>query len=236
MEVTGKDLFYSIILHVGLIMMLSVLNPFSVLVKPDFEAVAVNIISLPPMGDPAKIVEEMPEITIPQATFEEEAAIPVSPPESVTEEKELEKPVEKEKPKPKPRRDEGYQGNAEKGETTQKGGSDVSDMLGPGSPFGSATVDNANFRYPYWFNQSFGKINRNWSNPVQANQPLSCFIYFEVLRSGTVLDPIIETSSGIPAYDRACLRAVQAVSLPPLPNDFRDDIIGIRLEFHYQPR
>lgn len=233
MEFTGKDIFYSILLHVGLIMMLTILNPFRVIVRHDFEAVAVNIITLPPMGDPALRTEEAPEITIPQATFDEPEAIPVSPPEMITETKEVEKPVKK----PKPKRDEGYKGNAKEADTNQKGGTDVSDQVGPGSRFGSALVDNSSFNYPYWFVQAFGKIQRNWSNPVQANQPISCFINFQVIRSGTLLESEVGKSSGIPAFDRACLRAVQVSSpFPPLPDNFIDDIIGIRLEFPYQPR
>ena len=143
----------------------------------------------------------------------------------------------KTRPKPKPKKDQGYTSKSKEGETTQEGGTDISDQLGPGTKFGSAAVDNSNFNYPYYFVQSFGKIGRNWSNPVAANQPLSCIIYFQIIRSGTVLDPEVEKSSGVTAFDRACLRAVHASSpLPPLPPDFRDDIIGIHLEFPYKPR
>jgi TonB family protein len=202
----------------------------------DFDSVAVNIISMPPLGDPELIKGSMPEIAVPQATIEEEAVFPISKPEAKTEMKPVEKKEDTPKPKPKPRKDEGYKGNAQEAETSQTGGTDVSDQLGAGTKFGSAAVDNANFQYPYYFVQAFGKIQRNWSNPVAANQPLSCVIYFKVLRSGSIMDPGLEKSSGVDAYDRACMRALQASSpLPPLPSDFRDDIIGIHLEFPYEP-
>ncbi len=112
----------------------------------------------------------------------------------------------------------------------------MSNNLGVGSPFGGAAVDNASFKYPYWFVQAFSKIERNWSNPVYANQPLSCIIYFQVIRSGRIIKIEIEQSSGIDTFDRACEQAMKlSEPLPPLPDDFTDEIIGIHLEFPYVP-
>jgi len=236
MGITSRDLFYSILLHIGLLLLITMLNPFVTGMRSDFDSVAVNIISMPPLGDPELIKGSMPEIAIPQATMEEEAIIPIEKPESKRELKPVAKKEPPPEPKKKPRQDPGYQGQTQTADKTQAGGTDVSDQIGAGTKFGSVAVDNASFQYPYYFIQAFGKIQRNWSNPVAANQPLSCIVYFKIIRSGTVLDPEIEKSSGIPAYDRACLRAIQTSSpLPPLPTDFRDDIIGIHLEFPYQP-
>jgi len=234
MGISYRDLVYSVLLHVGLLVMITMLNPFAMNIGRDFDSVAVNIISMPPLGEPELIKESAPEVAIPQATFEEPAEIPISKPESKTEKKTIEK--KEETPEPKPRKDTDYKGQATKADENRAGGTDISDQLGAGTKFGSAAVDNANFQYPYYFVQAFGKIQRNWSNPVAANQPLSCIIYFKVIRFGTILDPEIEKSSGVEAYDRACLRALQAASpLPPLPKDFGDDIIGIYLEFPYKP-
>jgi TonB family protein len=233
MGISIRDLFYSIILHAGLLLLLTFLNPFMVSMRPDFEAVSVNIIEFPPLGMEELARGDMPEISIPQALSEDEIATPIVTPESRQEPYEIEKKVEEQ---PKPKKDTGYKGFVQKGDKDQKGGTDISDKLGPGTKFGSVAVDNASFNYPYYFVQAFGKIQRNWSNPVAAHQPLSCVIYFQIIRSGTALSPEIEKSSGVPAFDRACLRAVQASSpLPPLPTDFRDDIIGIHLEFPYEP-
>ena len=218
--------------------MVTMLNPFVVRPSRDFESIGVNIISLPPLGNP-DLVEggKMPEIAIPQAMVEEEVAIPISTPESKRDLKKVEKQPKPEETKHTSRpKDPGYQGLAQKGDTAQKGGTDITDKIGPGSKFGTVMIDNANFDYPYYFVQAFAKIARNVSNPVAANQPLSCVIYFKIIRSGTIMDPVVATSSGIPAFDRACLRAVIASSpLPQLPTDFPDDIIGIYLEFPYQP-
>ncbi len=238
-DIRSKDFLYSLALHATLILAITMINPFAIRPSHDFDSIAVNIISMPPLGDPALIEGgEMPEISIPQAIAEEEVAIPIEAPESKKEIKETPKQPEpkKDTPKPEPKKDAPYQGLAQKGDKNQQGGTDVSDKIGPGTKFGTVSVDNASFDYPYYFVQAFGKIQRNWSNPVAANQPLSCIVYFKIIRSGTIIDPKVETSSGVPAYDRACLRAVVSSSpLPQLPTDFRDDIIGIYLEFPYQP-
>lgn len=232
MGITTRDLAYSIGLHLTLILMVVMLNPFVVALRPKFDAVTVNIISLPPLGDPALLKGDQLKVSVPPKTVEDKAAVPIATPESKTKTK---KADSKKKETAKPARDTKYKGDAVKGDGSE-GGKDVTGQLGPGSKFGTVSVDNAGFDYPYYFIQAFGKIQQNWANPVAANQPLACIIYFQILRTGTVLDPAIEKSSGIEAYDRACLRAVQAASpLPPLPSDFRDDIIGIHLEFPYQP-
>lgn len=239
MNLTSRDILFSLTLHVGFFVIIALMNPFKIKIHQDFESIAINVISLPPLGEPELIKEEAPEIVIPTAIVEDDVSVPISEPESKTEKMEIEKPVEEPKPKPekkKPREDKGYQSKAKKGETAQMGGADITSQLGAGSKFGSARIDNANFNYPYYFVQTFGKIERNWSNPVASNQPISCVIYFQIMRTGTILETRIETSSGLEVYDRACLRALQASApLPPLPSEFSDDIIGIYLEFLHKP-
>lgn len=228
--VAPKDFLFSLLLHAGLILGITMLNPFTVTTHPKFESVAVNIISLPPLGNPDLIKSGVQKISIPQQTAKEQKAVPLPIP-SKTKKQNADK-----KASPKAKNNAGYVNDSKKGAEAQTG-IDVGEALGPGSKFGSVAIDNADFNYPYYFIQAFDKIQQNWSNPVAANQPLSCLIHFQIIRSGTVLDPSIEKSSGVSAYDRACLRAVQASSpLLPLPVDFRDDIIGIHLEFPYQPR
>jgi len=228
--VSPKDFLFSLLLHAGFILGIMMLNPFTVRLHPKFESVAVNIISLPPRGNPDLLKGETPKISIPKQTVKEQKAGPLPTPSKTKKQRSSKKAPSKVK------NSAGYIDDGKKGSETQAG-VDIGEALGPGSKFGSVAIDNANFNYPYYFIQAFDKVQQNWSNPVAANQPLSCIIHFQIIRSGTVLDPSIEQSSGVPAYDRACLRAVQASSpLPPLPVDFRDDIIGIHLEFPYQPR
>ncbi|MCK5125072.1 MAG: TonB C-terminal domain-containing protein [candidate division Zixibacteria bacterium] len=238
MEMTKRDILFSLVFHVGILLTLTLLNPFNVISRPSFESVSLNIIEIP-LGNPDLIPEKvMPKIEIPEAMAEEEASIPIATPESRETPKEVDKP--KEEPKPEPRKDLGYQEQPKTSDKTQQGsadGTDVSDQLRPGSVFGSATVDNASFNYPSYFDRASMKIQRNWTNPVRSNRELSCKIYFLILRSGTIMDPVVKTSSGVEAFDRACMRALQTSNpMPPLPSEFQDDIIGITLEFPYLPR
>ncbi|RKX17088.1 MAG: hypothetical protein DRP35_11530, partial [Candidatus Zixiibacteriota bacterium] len=107
---------------------------------------------------------------------------------------------------------------------------------GEDSPFAGATIDNASFNYPYWFTQAFNKIRRNWRNPISADIPITCTIYFQVIKSGRLVKAEIKKPSGIPAFDNACLRSVEnSTPFPPLPRQFVDEIIGITLPMQYQP-
>jgi TonB family protein len=104
-----------------------------------------------------------------------------------------------------------------------------------GSEFGFASLDAAGFDSPYYLDILFGKIRREWENPYEGMDKITCTIYFAVGRDGKILDSAIEKSSGIPAYDQAALRAVLAVKAPPLPNQFGSDELGIHLGFQYIP-
>jgi len=228
------DFLLSFLVHFVLIIILVISTPFRPKIRTDMsEVITVNLTSLPASLQP----QSKPEpVTIPQAIEADEPEVSIPEMASVTETK----PIEKPKPKPKKPKDDTYRPKTEPGDQDQAGlpdgQKDVSQNLGSGSKFGGAAIDNASFDYPYWFVQAFGKIERNWSNPVYANQPLSCIVYFQVITSGRIIKTEIEKSSGVDAYDRACERAVkQAQPLPPLPGDFAEEILGIHLEFPYSP-
>ena len=53
-----------------------------------------------------------------------------------------------------------------------------------------------------------------------------------VTRSGSARDVTLESSSGVPLYDRAALRAVHLASpLPPLPPDATSEVLTVHFEF-----
>jgi TonB family protein len=224
-----QDLLFSLLLHVVLLAAMVITAPFKPQYKPNLgDIIKVNLASLPP-------------------SFSRGAAKPAAIPAATTAEKKVTplpnkakaKPVEKTKPakteniKQKP----AIEKDLENIPGTDNGKKDVSENLAPGSVFGSAAIDNSSFDYPYWFVQAFGKIERNWSNPVYANQPLTCIVYFQVIRSGRIIKIEIEQTSGIDTFDRACEQAIKTSEpLPPLPSEFTDEIIGIHLEFPYVPQ
>jgi protein TonB len=119
---------------------------------------------------------------------------------------------------------------------TETGDVDVQAASG-GTALSGATVDNASFNYPYWFQQSFNKIARNFRMPFAYDGTIVCAVYFQVIKSGRVIDIEIRESSGIPRFDEACKAAVErSAPFPPLPSEFRDEIIGITLPFKWNPR
>lgn len=225
-----QDLLLSFLIHFIVVIAMVISSPFKPRVNTDLgDVIRVNLAAIPP-----SIVSPKPEpVTIPGQIVADEPIVPITKVASVVEAK----PIKETKPKPK---DKTNKHDADKSKTDQTGlkdgQKDVSENLGAGSKFGGAAIDNVSFDYPYWFVQAFGKIERNWSNPVFSSQPLSCIIYFQVIRSGRIIKIEIEQSSGVDAFDGGCERAIKlSQPLPPLPDQFADEIIGIHLEFPYSP-
>lgn len=227
-----QDFLLSVLIHLVVVMAMVAAAPFKPQVRTDLgDVIKVNLASFPTS------LQSSPTLpSLGAGIMEDEPIAAILEPATVKKAKPIDKP------KPKPKKKETKPKPQAKTTDSTKAGSpvgqkDVSDNLGAGSRFGGASIDNASFDYPYWFVQAFSKIERNWSNPVYANQPLACIIYFQVIRSGRIIKIEIEQSSGFDAYDRACERAVKmAEPLPPLPKEFTDEIIGIHLEFPYSPQ
>ena len=223
------EIILSLALHGILILFTMVASPFDIRRSQDYDdVIRVSLTALPEFAAEEPVA--LPEPVIPQAAEEQLAEIPIEDPTSLPETvvPEKPKPEPKEKPKPKPR----SSGNGKKTDDENE----IEAAAGAGSPFSGATIDNASFNYPYWFTQAFHKIQSNWRNPVAADGAIVCVIYFQVIKSGRVIEQRVEESSGIPAFDQACLQAVQrSAPFPPLPRDFTDEIIGITLPFQYKP-
>ncbi len=185
-------------------------------------------VALEPVEVPAPVVEEVPEIPVDDPTTKPAAEVPDEP------EPEPEKPKPE---KPKPDKTEKPPTPAKTTSTSETEGNEIGATAGAGSQFAGATIDNASFNYPYWFTQAFNKIAVTWKNPVVYDGTLICTIYFQVIKSGRIIELRIEKSSGIPEFDESCMRAVSgAAPFPPLPQQFRDEIIGLTLPFKHSPR
>jgi len=224
-----QDLLFSLLLHVVLIAAMVITAPFKPQYKPNLgDIIKVNLASLPPSFSRGAAKPA----AIPRATTTEKKATPL-PNKAKAKPTDKTKPTKTDNKKQKPALDRGIEDIP----GTDTGTKDVSENLSPGSIFGSAAIDNSSFDYPYWFVQAFSKIERNWSNPVYANQALTCIVYFQVIRSGRIIKIEIEQTSGIDTFDRACEQAIKTSEpLPPLPSEFADEIIGIHLEFPYVPQ
>jgi protein TonB len=114
----------------------------------------------------------------------------------------------------------------------------------PGLPSGSAggtgaslsfgadvAAFDADFPFSYYVQQLVSLIGANWFRP-DAPDGTVCTVSFRIQRSGQVSDVKVESDSGASYYDRAAVRAVYAANpLPPLPNDYRNEQLGVHLRF-----
>jgi protein TonB len=104
---------------------------------------------------------------------------------------------------------------------------------GPGASagIGSLKLDQADFKYPVYIERLVLIISTNWFKPAQSVQT-NPVVHFQIERDGTITDPRVVTSSGLPFVDRAALRAVMASSpLPPLPAEYGGPHLGIQVVF-----
>lgn len=169
----------------------------------------------------------------PQRPRIEKAAEPPPPPSSravllPAKEKKSEPPSPSERTTPAPRTDAkpeaagGARGTAT-GPTINAAGSGVG--------IGGARLDQPDFQYSYYIQRMILAVGINWFKPAQI-VPIEPVVRFHIERDGTIADPEIETSSGLPFVDRAALRAVMAASpLPPLPTEYGGSRLGVHLIF-----
>ncbi|HPR64031.1 MAG TPA: TonB family protein [Thermoanaerobaculia bacterium] len=94
-----------------------------------------------------------------------------------------------------------------------------------------SSFDGVAFPFDYYVQQFLYRISANWYRPDIPGQR-SVTVRFVISRSGRIHDIEVEEGSGIPAFDRASLRAVYASNpLPPLPYDFSEDSLSVHLKF-----
>ncbi len=194
---------------------------------PDFASPPTDEpIAIPPLEVPKPVVEDMMDIPINDPTTRPAAEIDEPEPEP--------EPEPEEKPKNKINID------AEKSDRDQSGSaeSEVDDasLGGAGSPFAGATVDNAAWNYDYYDRQIFAKLRANHRVTVAYDGILVCVVSIEIISSGRVIDVQVVESSGVPAYDRNCLATIERTRpCPPLPRDYRYEIIRYTISIRYTP-
>ncbi|MBD3170439.1 MAG: TonB family protein [candidate division Zixibacteria bacterium] len=124
----------------------------------------------------------------------------------------------------------------EQSNTRQKNYPDFLDDIDFGSEFGGIKIEGAEFQSSYYINLIFAKIRSRWVNPVRPSSVIQSIVYFRVDKNGKISNAEVEESSGVAAFDQSALRAVLTSDpLPPLPQEFSGDNIGIHLTFEYTP-
>ena len=221
-----RDVLYSVFLHLGIVMLVLLSSPFS----PQTQSFDYgDVIKIKAVYIPKNVAQKtVAPISVPKALPEESVEIPIDKPTSIKDE------VKIDKPKPKKVQQTENQNNESTGSSTGTENEIETTNTDTGSPFAGATVDNASFDYPYWFVQAFNKINFNFKKTVPLDGSVICVVYFQVIKSGRVIDVKIKQSSGIDAVDRDCIAAIErSAPFPPLPSEFRDEIIGITVPIKY---
>jgi len=101
---------------------------------------------------------------------------------------------------------------------------------GGGSPFDS------DFEYDYYVHQMLAKVKQNWQR-VPVTRTAIVIVKFTIFRDGHLEDVEVEQSSAVSVLDRGAERAVYlADPMPPLPNSFPRDRVGVHLRFEYSDR
>ena len=100
-----------------------------------------------------------------------------------------------------------------------------------GTPGGSAF--DQDFEYAYYVQQMLGRIHQHWQR-VAVRGTAIVTIQFTILKDGSLSNAGVEQTSGVSVLDRAALRAVLlADPMPPLPNSYPRDSVGVHLRFTY---
>ena len=191
-------------LHIMIFGLVLYINRDTMKPIPEIEVYKVSIAPLP---QPKVIVEE-------EALEEEVVEEIVKPaPEKVPPREDAPMPPEKKVPQQK------------KTEVIKKGLPDIVPKVYTGSGRG--------FTYSYYLNILLKKISTNWHNPFKGRDVvLKTIVYFEVDKTGLIYNVRLEEKSGDGIYDETTMRAVtMAKKLPPLPKEFADDYLEVRMEF-----
>ncbi len=208
-----RDLIVSVIGHCALLVAIIIFNPSRGMFRGTPDIMTVDLSQLTPAG--AGKAASAPDV----APKPPEEAVAPSKNEQTKKEK-----TEKIEPKKDKTKSDG------------KGGLDVSSKVGQGSGEGEGeNIGGSNL--PYDLSLVLSVIERSWRNPVTSSTPISCTIYCQIDRDGTVIgEPIVEKSSGISTFDQAAIYAIKrAGQFPPFPVEFNYDYIGLHLDFEYVP-
>lgn len=114
------------------------------------------------------------------------------------------------------------------------------DIAMPGGAEGSVAigVEGPISQYAYYLQAVRDKIATHWNPPpglVSAGKQVVSMVNFRIDRRGKISASYVEEPSGNGVFDKAGLRAVAlAEPLPPLPQDYPGEWLGIHLRFVYK--
>jgi TonB family protein len=92
------------------------------------------------------------------------------------------------------------------------------------------------FPFPEYLQEIWGRIQDHWEEPLLVGNrgTLKATVFFKIFKDGTVAECSVVSQSGMFPFDNAALKAVlDADSMPPLPEKFQGDHLGVYLDFEY---
>ena len=111
-------------------------------------------------------------------------------------------------------------------------------LLGVASLLPGVSVDNPDFQFTYYIVVIQNKIASNWNPPFaggKTDRETKTLVHFRILRNGQVRDVRVESSSGASLLDQSAVRAISMSNpLPPLPQRFSDDSLGVHFSFELE--
>lgn len=194
----------------------------------------VNLIAAP-RAETLRQPRERPRREEPEETLPETETAAEPEPEILEEEEELvpEEPVEPPEPEPEP-------AEAEPGPETPPADEPAPENPTPDAGGNEAdidlTIEGEPFPFPGYLDRMVNKIGRNWKR-TPNRQPVRALVYFRVERSGRVSGIEVNETSGDFLFDQAAMRAVADASpLPPLPEGYTSDYLGVYFDFNEENR
>ena len=98
-------------------------------------------------------------------------------------------------------------------------------------PVSLGVVDQRDFKQDYYLQALRRALARKWHPPKEGTGLLHTTLHFIVQKDGTIVQPKITGSSGSGLHDRAAMSAVLSVKLPPLPEGYDGDHLGLTVNF-----
>ncbi len=108
---------------------------------------------------------------------------------------------------------------------------------GDGSGGGGGQLGIDNFPYAYYLQTIQDRISARWFTSLVdpgVDGTFQTTVYFRIFRDGSISEVEVKESSGLPSLDLSAKRAViTSAPFPPLPADYDEQYLGIRLVFEH---
>lgn len=216
----GRVFGFSFAVHIVLIFCIALFANIKKPLEPPKKVYSVKI--LPAPSQPVhKTTTEVKEDKLPEKK-----------PDKKPEEKQKVVEDKKKKPDPKPKVEQKKtETKTEKVKEPKETKKEV--VHGKGSA--SIKLDGQLLDNDWYLNAIITKIANFWRNPLnKGGKKISVIIYFKIQKDGVIKDPVIEKRSGNSVFDSYALRAVNDASpLPPLPDNYTSDFLGVHFEFEH---